>query len=95
MSITTSRWVVLSTLFSISEACLYGLLVDLLDAHKLPHVMNYRDLYLQVRDTLDTIHAHGELKAEVIAHPEKYIADRPRFGAHAAPSKIGAKRTAF
>lgn len=67
------RWVFLNTLFSLSEACLFGQLVDLLDARKLPPGMGYRDLYEQVRVTMDAMHVEGELKGEIIANPEKFV----------------------
>ncbi|MFZ5471736.1 MAG: HAD-IG family 5'-nucleotidase [Myxococcota bacterium] len=67
------RWMFLNTLFSLSEACLYMQLVDLLDARKLPEVLGYADLYKLVRETLDAAHVEGELKAEILAAPEKYV----------------------
>lgn len=39
------RWYFLNTLFSLSEACLYAQLVDLLDAKQLSGVMGYSDLF--------------------------------------------------
>ncbi|MBI2392902.1 MAG: HAD-IG family 5'-nucleotidase [Deltaproteobacteria bacterium] len=67
------RWVFINTLFSLSEACLYMQLVDLLDARKLPPGVGYRDLYLQVRGTIDAMHVEGDLKAEIIADPERFV----------------------
>ncbi len=67
------RWVFLNTLFSLSEACLYMQLVDLLDSRKLPPGMGYRDLYEQVRVTMDAMHVEGELKAEIIAKPDYFV----------------------
>lgn len=67
------RWVFLNTLFSLSEACIYGQLVDLLDQHALPGVMGYRDLYRKVREMLDATHMEGRLKAEIIADPDRYV----------------------
>ena len=67
------RWVFLNTLFSISEGCIYGQLVDLLDAGKLPGTMGYADLYRRVREETDAAHMEGKLKAEIVAAPEKYV----------------------
>lgn len=69
----TSRWVFLNTLFEISEGCMYLQLVDLLDQRLLPEVMGYDALYKKVRFTLDRAHVEGELKAEILANPEKYV----------------------
>lgn len=71
------RWVFLNTLFALSEACLFAQCVDLLDAGKLEEAagpsMAYRDLYRLVRKAIDTVHMTGELKAEIMAHPEQYV----------------------
>ncbi len=67
------RWVFLNTLFSISEACIYGQLVDLLDQRKLPEVLGYADLYRRVRETLDATHMAGKLKGEILAHPDRFV----------------------
>ncbi|MEZ6037893.1 MAG: HAD-IG family 5'-nucleotidase, partial [Planctomycetota bacterium] len=77
------RWVFLNTLFSLSEACLYGQLVDLLDQGKLlasdvptPELQGPRDyagLYRLVNDSINAAHLEGELKAEIIAAPERFV----------------------
>jgi HAD superfamily 5'-nucleotidase-like hydrolase len=67
------RWVFLNTLFSLSEACLYAQVVDLLDAGKLPGPMGYGDVYEHVRRSLDATHMEGALKAEIIADPGSYV----------------------
>ncbi len=72
-----SRWVFLNTLFSLSEGCIYAQLVDMLDAGTLAKVserpMGYGDLYGHVKKHLDTTHVEGQLKAEVIADPARYV----------------------
>lgn len=70
------RWVFLNTLFSLSEACLYGQMVELLDAGKLGE-LGYGALYDLVKSTMDAAHLEGELKAEVIADPERFVAPDP------------------
>ncbi len=67
------RWVFLNTLFSLSEACMYAQVVDLLDAGKLEGVMGYRELYKVVRSSLDETHMEGRLKAEIVAAPERFV----------------------
>ncbi len=73
------RWVFLNTLFSLSEACMYMQLVDLLDAGEIGEKgapgdkMNYADLYDLVRRTLDATHAEGRLKGEIIGDPAPYV----------------------
>ena len=67
------RWVFLNTLFSISSACMYMQMVDLLDADRLSGSMGYRDLYECVQQTLDEAHMEGRLKAEIIDHPKRFV----------------------
>ena len=72
------RWVFLNTLFSLSEACLYAQLVDLHDAGHMPG-LDYRSLYELVGRTMDAAHLEGELKAEIIADPERFVAPDPEL----------------
>jgi HAD superfamily 5'-nucleotidase-like hydrolase len=67
------RWVFLNTLFSLSEGCIYAQLVDMLDAGELPGPMGYAELYNVVKVELDRAHVEGQLKAEVVADPERYV----------------------
>ena len=67
------RWFFLNTLFSVSEACMFMQLVDLLDANLLPPQLGYDDLFWLVRRTIDETHMEGRLKAEIIANPERFV----------------------
>jgi len=67
------RWVFLNTLFSLSEAAMFAQLVERLDARQLPQVMGYGDLYDHMRRTLDAAHLEGELKAQIVSEPERYV----------------------
>lgn len=73
VDLSEPRWLFLNTLFSLSEASLYLQLVDRLDAHALPEVLGYTDLYRRVKASLDEAHMEGELKAEVLADPDSYV----------------------
>jgi len=73
VNLSDPRWVFLNTLFSLSEGCMYAQLVDLLDAGQLSGPMGYRELYKQVRVSMDKTHMEGELKAEIMANPEKFV----------------------
>jgi 5'-nucleotidase len=77
IDLSERRWMFLNTLFSLSEACIYAQLVDLLDAGKLPGPMGYVDLYATVRSSLDAAHMAGRLKAEIVASPERYVQPDP------------------
>jgi len=69
----TSRWEFLNTLFSLSVGCLYAQCVELLDEGKLPPAVGYRELYTAVQRALDLTHIEGELKAEIIKDPERFV----------------------
>jgi HAD superfamily 5'-nucleotidase-like hydrolase len=67
------RWVFLNTLFSLSEACIFAQLIDLLDDDRLPEVRSYAALYRTVRTSIDEAHMEGELKAEIMADPDRFV----------------------
>jgi len=67
------RFRLLDTLFSISEGVMFAQTTELLDARLLPEVMGFADLYDGVRRALDRAHIEGELKAEIMARPERYV----------------------
>ncbi len=84
LELSQSRWMFMNTLFSLSEACLYMQLVDLLDAGKLDdvlseHAMGYEELYRQVKKALDATHLEGKLKAEIMDKPEDYVVLDPEL----------------
>lgn len=73
VDLAEERWSFLNTLFSLSEACMYAQLVDLLDQRLLPEVLGYADLYRVVRHTLDEAHMEGRLKEDILADPERFV----------------------
>lgn len=73
VDLSSPRWVFLNTLFSISQACLFMQLVDLLDEGRLFGTMGYADLYKRLRRFFDEAHMEGRLKAEIINNPEKFV----------------------
>ncbi|MCB0217677.1 MAG: HAD-IG family 5'-nucleotidase [Chloroflexi bacterium] len=67
------RWASLDTLFALSEASMYGQLVDRLDAGLLPPGLGYADLHERVRGSIDLAHMEGQLKAEIVADPDRFV----------------------
>ena len=69
------RFVFLNTLFSLSEACIYAQLVDLLDREALPPKpsLGYSDLYQVVRASHSQAHAEGQIKAEIARDPDRFV----------------------
>jgi HAD superfamily 5'-nucleotidase-like hydrolase len=73
ISLSEERYVFLNSLFSLSEACIYAQLVDLLDGGALPGVLGYADLYRRVQMQINEAHVVGKIKEEISAAPERYI----------------------
>jgi len=73
VDLSEPRWVFLNTLFSLSESCIYGQLVELLDRRELGAELDYRSLYHLVGTTMDAAHLEGQLKAEIIANPQRFV----------------------
>jgi len=71
------RWVFMNTLFSLSEGCMYLQMVDQLDARALPELLDYARLYRRVHQSIDAAHAEGELKAEIVAAPDRFVMHDP------------------
>jgi HAD superfamily 5'-nucleotidase-like hydrolase len=67
------RWIFLNTLFSLSEAYMFSQLVDLYDAGELPGTHSYTDCYEITRKHIDLTHMEGQLKAEIVADPERFV----------------------
>lgn len=77
VDLAQERYVFLNTLFSLSEACMYAQLVDRLDEGGLSGVLGYADLYRRVRRSIDEAHMEGQLKAEIMADPDRFVERDP------------------
>lgn len=77
VDLADERFVFLNTLFSLSEAALFGQLVGLVDQGEIPAVGGYRGIYRAVRDALDEAHSIGMLKAEIAADPDRFVEPDP------------------
>ncbi len=86
------RWVFLNTLFSLSEGCMFAQLVDLLDQHLIPGVLGYEDLYRQLKLAMDSVHAEGRLKAEILTSPERFVMRDPDVVAALLDQKHAGKK---
>jgi HAD superfamily 5'-nucleotidase-like hydrolase len=73
VDLSEPRWQFMNTLFSLSEANLFAQLVDRLDAGKLPGILGYRELHQVIRSALDEAHNLGELKAAIVADPDRFV----------------------
>ncbi len=77
VDLSESRYRFINTLFALSETCMYAQLVDLLDQRKLPGALGYRDVYETVRESVDTAHMEGLLKAQITANPDRFVERDP------------------
>jgi 5'-nucleotidase len=71
--LATGRFAFINTFFSLSEICMYAQLVDLLDEGEISGISSYAELAQRVRQTLDEAHWEGQMKAEILADPERFI----------------------
>ncbi len=90
--LSQSRWVFLNTFFSISEACMFMQLVDIVDAGEGPRAVGYADLYRKVRENLDEAHMEGELKGEIAADPDAFVEVDPEVPLALLDQKASGKR---
>jgi 5'-nucleotidase len=77
VDLSAQRYVFLNSLFSLSEACIYAQLVDLLDEGKLPDVLGYADLYRRVQVHINEAHVVGQIKDEIMADPTPFVSLNP------------------
>lgn len=73
------RYDILDTLFELPEAFGYAAMVDHLDSAG--GEVNYEELADQIRDAIDSIHADGTLKTEVMGDLPRYFDRDRRLGA--------------
>ncbi len=92
VDLSDGRWVFLNTLFSLSEGCMYAKVVDLLDARLIDGPMGYRDLYNAIKVSMDKTHMEGELKAEIMAEPERFVVLDPETPLALLDQKHAGKR---
>ncbi|GJP53678.1 hypothetical protein CLOM_g12835 [Closterium sp. NIES-68] len=89
------RWEFLNTLFSVSEAVVYMQMVDRLDQGLLPAEVapgDYKNLYKVVARALFRAHVEGQLKAEIINSPEKFVELDPELPLALLDQKLAGKR---
>lgn len=75
VDLSQDRYILIETLFGISEACAFFQLVDLFDENKLcdTGARTYADIHAALRKSLDRAHMDGLMKAEIMADPGKFV----------------------
>lgn len=79
VDLAEKRWYFVNTLFGMSEACLYMQLVDRLDEGQIGKPTSYVQLFEAVRASIDEAHMEGQLKAEVVGAPERFVEIDPEL----------------
>jgi 5'-nucleotidase len=92
VDLSEPRWDFMNTLFSLSEACLFAQLVDLLDAGKLPGTLGYRELMRVLRVALDEVHNLSELKSRIAGDPDRFVELDPDLALTLLDQKRAGKR---
>lgn len=77
IDLSDPRFHFLTTLFALSEGCLYAQLVELFDRGRLRGAGSYADLHRLIRTSTDRAYFEGELKPMILAHPERFIVSDP------------------
>mgnify|MGYP001828473404 CR=1 FL=1 len=73
VDLAEDRYEFVNTLFSLSEASLFAQLVDQLEAGNVQEPMGFDDLYAVVRQSVDEVHREGDLKAEILSDPDRFV----------------------
>ena len=92
VDLSDPRWQFMNTLFSLSQANLFAQLVDLLDAGRLPEPLGYPDLHRILLKALDEAHNLSELKAQIMAGPDRFVELDPELPLTLLDQKRAGKR---
>jgi 5'-nucleotidase len=92
VDLSDPRWEFMNTLFSLSQANLFAQLVDLLDAGKLPETHGYHDMNRILLGALDEAHNLSELKALIMADPDRFVELDPELPLTLLDQKRAGKR---
>jgi len=79
VDVGSPRWVAMDTLFSLSEASLFAQLVDRVDAGHSPAAGGYLAVHRAVRESIDEVHMIDQLKAEIMADPDRFVEIDPEL----------------
>ena len=77
----SGAYVAVDTLFHLPEVYLYLVLVEILEKRRGSRRMSrsFARIYEDVRSAIDSVHADGSLKSEIVGHLDAYIRRDPRL----------------
>ncbi len=88
LSLPRFAWI--DTLFALPEASLFAEVIELSEARGRP--VDYGKLYDDIRESIDTVHRDGSLKAEVKKDLGRYVVKDPELGPALHKLRSGGKK---
>jgi HAD superfamily 5'-nucleotidase-like hydrolase len=88
--LSSPRFAWIDTLFALPEACLFGEVIDLLEGRG--DQVDYTRLFDDIRESIDTVHRDGTLKAEVKKDLGHYVVRDPELGPALHKLRSGGKK---
>lgn len=73
----SSRYHWIDTLYGLSEACVYAAAIDALEKRDIP--VKYRQLFTEIRESIDEAHRDGSIKDDVSANLPAYVERDPQL----------------
>ncbi|HEX9051673.1 MAG TPA: HAD-IG family 5'-nucleotidase [Anaeromyxobacter sp.] len=88
--LSSPRFAWIDTLFALPEACLFAEVIDLLEGMR--RDVDYGKLFDDIRESIDTVHRDGSLKAEVRKDLSRYLVKDPELGPALHKLRSGGKK---
>src|SRR5512142_1522406 len=88
--LSSPRFAWIDTLFALPEACLFAEVIDLLEGRG--GQVDYTKLFDDIRESIDTVHRDGSLKAEVKKDLGHYVVRDPELGPALHKLRSGGKK---
>jgi HAD superfamily 5'-nucleotidase-like hydrolase len=88
--LSSPRFAWIDTLFALPEACLFAEVIEFLEGQGM-HV-EYGKLFDDIRESIDTVHRDGSLKAEVGKDISRYVVKDPELGPALHKLRSGGKK---
>lgn len=88
--LSSPRFAWIDTLFALPEACLFAEVIELLEGQG--QRLDYGKLFDDIRESIDTVHRDGSLKAEVRKDLARYVVKDPELGPALHKLRSGGKK---
>jgi len=88
--LSSPRFAWIDTLFALPEACLFAEVIELLEGQG--GTVDYAKLFDDIRESIDTVHRDGSLKAEVKKDLARYVVRDPELGPALHKLRSGGKK---